>query len=482
MTDTSAAETMPQWEELGLVRRRGLRGWFRRHRGWMNVVVVVSYLLVALWGFPLAVLDMGSASVMLLIGYAVIAATLFLRHIRPFTVLVLVTLFEGALLFYYPWQGAQMLGLCFAAYCMAYHYGLRLGLLTAVPAAALAYAGLLRAGDWEAQYGPSYWMVAFADDLDLGQLQWLAIIAVTMVFSAGISAGIGAAVRRGHEHEREILDWARKSQQLAQAGERNRIAREMHDVVAHSLSVMISLADGARVVVKKDADRAAEVLDELATTGRSALADMRRVIGVLKKGDDVAEARRPVHESLDELYEGFRHAGLPLQVTHRGPALPEDAGFGLTVHRILQESLTNVLRYGREVSTVDVVVENHPATGEADRQQLKKQGFSRKEQEALGLAGPAQVIITVTDDGLPPLDGRRAKSVGSQSGVRGMQERAGFYNGSVYAGPAKHRGWAVRAVLEPPEPTSGPRSGANQADSGRASAPSTQHQDPAEDL
>lgn len=452
MTANSDLTTVPQWDELGLVRKRGVRGWFRRHRGWMNAVVVASYLLAAVWGFPMAVLDMGSASLMLVIGYAVIAAILFLRHIRPFTVLVLVTLFEGALLFYYPWQGAQMLGLCFAAYCMAYHYGLRLGLLTAVPAAALAYAGLLRAGGWEAQYGPSSWMEAFAGDLNLGQLQWLAIIAVTMVFSAGISAGIGAAVRRGHEHEREILDWAHKSHQLAQVGERNRIAREMHDVVAHSLSVMISLSDGARVVVRKDAERAAEVLEELATTGRGALADMRRVIGVLRKGDDVAEARRPVHQSLEELYEGFRHAGLPLQATHRGPRLPEDPGFGLTIHRILQESLTNVLRYGRQVGKVDVVVEHQAATSEADRQQLRQQGFSQKEQDALGLAGPAQVIITVTDDGLPPADGGRAQSVGSQSGIKGMQERAAFYNGSVYAGPGKHRGWAVRAVLEPPEP------------------------------
>lgn len=464
MTANSDPTTVPQWDELGLVRRRGVRGWFRRHPGWMNVVVVASYLLVAAWSFPSALWDMGSAALMLLIGYAVITAALFLRHVRPFTVLVLVTLFEAAMLFYYPWQGAQMVGLCLAAYCMGYHHRLRLGLLTAVPATILAYSGLLRAQGWAAQYGPSAWLDIYSGEVDLGQLQVLGIVAVTMVFSVGISTGVGAAVRRGHEHEREILDWARKSQQLAQVGERNRIAREMHDVVAHSLSVMISLADGARIVVKKDAGRAAEVLDELATTGRGALADMRRVIGVLKKGDDVVEARRPIHESLKEVYEGFRHAGLPLQVTHRGPRLPEDTGFGLTVHRILQESLTNVLRYGRQVSRVEVVVEHQGATSEEDRQQLKQQGFSQKEQDALGLAGPAQVTMTVTDDGLPPADGGRAESVGSQSGIKGMQERAAFYNGSVYAGPLKHRGWAVRAVLEPPQPASPARPGADTVD------------------
>lgn len=110
------------------------------------------------------------------------------------------------------------------------------------------------------------------------------VTAVVMFFVVGISAGIGAAVRRGHRHEREIVNWARKSHQLAQLGERNRIAREMHDVVAHSLSVMVSLADGARVVAKKNPERAAEVIGEVSATGRGALADMRRVIGVLRTG------------------------------------------------------------------------------------------------------------------------------------------------------------------------------------------------------
>ncbi|MGO1522889.1 MAG: sensor histidine kinase [Nesterenkonia sp.] len=468
MTDSSPAPHEPQWDDLGLVRRRGVRGWFRRHPGWMNAVVVVIYLLLALWGYPTAAADMGGAALMLLVGYGVIAVGLLLRHLRPFTVLVLVMLFEAAMLLYYPWQGAQMLGLCFAAYAMAYHYGLRLGLLTSVPASILGYAGLLRADAWSDEYGVSLWMRVLFNNAGLNQMQWLGIIAVIMVFSVGISAGIGAAVRRGHRHEREILDWARSSRQLAQVGERNRIAREMHDVVAHSVSVMISLADGARVVVRKDAERADEVLGELSSTGRGALADMRRVIGVLNKGEDVAEARSPVHESLEELYAGFRHAGLPLTVTHTGPALSEDPGFGLTVHRIIQESLTNVLRYGRQVTRVEVAVEHHLATEEQERERLSEQGFSHREQEALGLAGAAQVLITITDDGLTPADGSPTESVGSQLGIKGMQERAGFYSGSVYAGPTKHRGWAVRAVLEPPESTSVSRSDDDAARTPRA--------------
>src|SRR5699024_2945700 len=119
VTESSPPSSEPQWDDLGLVRRRGVRGWFRRHRGWTNVVVVVVYLLMALWGYPTAVADMGGPAQLLLIGHAVIAAALFLRHTRPFTVLVLVAMFEAAMLLHYPWQGAQMAGLCFAAYCMA---------------------------------------------------------------------------------------------------------------------------------------------------------------------------------------------------------------------------------------------------------------------------------------------------------------------------------------------------------------------------
>lgn len=468
MTETSPPVQTPDWDELGLVRRRGLRGWFRRHPGWMNLVVVVVYVLLALWGYPMAFIDMGSDAWMLAVGFTVVAAALFLRHTRPLTVLLLVALFEAAMVFYYPWNGAQMVGLTMAAYCVGYHYRLRIGLVTAVPVSLLAYSTLLGVEGWTAQYGQSYWLEVYSDDVNMGQAQWLGIIAVILVFSAGISAGIGAAVRRGHDHEREILDWARRSRQLAQVGERNRIAREMHDVVAHSLSVMVSLADGARVVVRRDADRAAEVLDELASTGRSALDDMRRVIGVLKKGEDVIEARRPVQESLDELYEGFRQASMPLRVSHQGPPLPEDPAFGLTVHRIVQESLTNVLRYGTDVSRVEVSVEHHPATSDQERRRLKDQGFGDKEQLALGLAGAAQVIITIADDGLGTGDADGVESVGSQLGIRGMQERAGFYNGSVYAGPGRHRGWMVRAVLEPPEPAAVPRS---SADERRAAGP-----------
>ena len=182
---------------------------------------------------------------------------------------------------------------------------------------------------------------------------------ISIALSNVIATGIGISVRQRREHEHEIAAWAARAQQLGSVTERNRIAREMHDVVAHSLTVMISLSDGAAVVVKKDPERAAGVLAELSRTGRTALADMRRVLGVLREDAAAGHApREPLvaGDSLAKLLEGFRTAGLPLHYTHTGPSLPDDAAFQLTVYRIVQESLTNVLRYGRALSRVDVGV------------------------------------------------------------------------------------------------------------------------------
>lgn len=448
------AEQPPGWQDLGLVRRRGMRGWFRRHPRTMNVVVSAIYLLFSAWTLPSAFIDMGAHGWWVGVVQVIIAVVLLFRHRWPLGTAAVVMLGEAAGVFVYPWQGSQMLGLCFVVYCIGLHRGLTWGLGVGLPATLAAYLPLLRVDAWLDRYEFNYWEEVFG--VYSSPQESLVPLVIIMVLSAGIAAGIGAAVRRGRSHEREILEWAGHTRQLAQVAERNRIAREMHDVVAHSLSVMISLADGARVVVRRDPERAAEVLHEVSSTGRTALADMRRVIGVLKQGDGVDQALRPAQESLEELYEGFRQAGLPLTVTMQGPPLPDDAAFGLTVHRIIQESLTNVLRYGRQVSAVEVRIEHQPGRTAEEVEELRAQGLDEQEQAALGMSSAGQVVLTITDDGLSPEVGHRAPSVGSGQGVRGMNERAAFYNGSVYAGPGRHRGWMVRAVLEPPPSSSTP--------------------------
>jgi signal transduction histidine kinase len=268
--------------------------------------------------------------------------------------------------------------------------------------------------------------------VDPGDFHLLTSIATgaTITLSNFIATGIGISVRQRREHEQEVAAWAARTARLASVNERNRIAREMHDVVAHSLTVMISLSDGAAVVARKSPERAGEVLGELSRTGRTALGDMRRVLGVLR--DDAGAAAPPLPlaagDSLSKLLEGFRTAGLPLHYSHTGPALPDDAAFQLTVYRIVQESLTNVLRYGRSLGRVDVSIVRNGSTVTID---VLDDG-----------AGVPGVPAPDSTAGHSPVPG----SYGTGQGITGMSERARIYAGAVEAGRSR-RGWRVHAVL-----------------------------------
>lgn len=211
-------------------------------------------------------------------------------------------------------------------------------------------------------------------------------------------------------------------EQIAVTSERNRIAREMHDVVAHSLSVMITLAEGASAMLERNPDQARRALDELAETGRSSLADARRLVGVLREGgatpvpDGGAAplAPQPTERDVAVLVERFRGAGLPVRFTESGPPLPDDALLHLAVYRIVQEALTNVLRHAPASPRIDVTIERT---------------FER-------------VVIVVDNDagpGSPTISG-------SNRGLIGIRERAAAYSGTVDAGPTP-TGWRTRALL-----------------------------------
>ena len=284
---------------------------------------------------------------------------------------------------------------------------------------------------------------------------------------------------------------------LAAAEERSRIAREMHDVVAHSLAVMITMADGAAATVERNPATAKQAMETLAEAGRSALADTRRLVGVLREDPSVADrpaadligstspttaassqspeppalstasassahshevrdvpvpefaplgtvtpvepsapiaslrqqatdgggdrsqgdlplAPAPEQADITELVRRFEAAGVPVSYRWVGTALPEDKSLQLTVFRIAQEALTNVLRYAPTTPAVKVDVERHIGT----------------------------VILTVDNEAAP---GTRPMH-GSGKGLIGMRERASVYGGNVQAGPTP-TGWRVRAVL-----------------------------------
>ncbi|MHC6223128.1 sensor histidine kinase [Arthrobacter sp. MMS24-S77] len=246
-----------------------------------------------------------------------------------------------------------------------------------------------------------------------------------------LAAGLGGIVRQRRLYEEQVTVWAERTAELGAATERNRIARETHDVVAHSLTVMVTLADAAGIGVRKNPGRAEELIAELSRTGRSALSDMRSVLTVLRDNEPSGLAiREPLitPDSIEKLLTGFRATGLPLEYKHTGAALPNDPAFRLTVYRIIQESLTNVLRYARLPGHVNVRINRDGTT----------------------------VIIDVTDDGkgtdadisVPSHPRPADRSItGTGRGIAGMKERARIYNGTMSAGPMDGGGWRVHAQL-----------------------------------
>jgi signal transduction histidine kinase len=203
---------------------------------------------------------------------------------------------------------------------------------------------------------------------------------------------------------------------LAATAERARIAREMHDVVAHSLSVTISQADGGRYAAAEDPAAAVVALETIAATGRRALADMRALLGVLRTDDGGSTAPQPRADDIPQLVRDVAAGGLDVELRSTGTPRPLAAGPGLAAYRIVQESLTNVLKHAGPGCRARVLL----------------------------TWGPDGVAIDVQDDG------RGAGAVPGPPGghgLPGMQERAGLYGGRFAAGPRTGGGFGVRAWL-----------------------------------
>ncbi len=201
---------------------------------------------------------------------------------------------------------------------------------------------------------------------------------------------------------------------IAGAQERSRIAGEMHDVIAHSVSVMIALSEGAAAASRTSPMQAAETMSQVAETGRGTLAEVRRLLGVLGEEGEAPERRpQPGAAELDGLVAGFRAAGVPLAFETSGEPT-DDQSLGLVVYRIVQESLTNALRYAPGAAVTASVHWSEYGVG-----------------------------IEVVDDG----PGAGQPSQGAGRGLVGLRERAALYAGTVEAGPRPQGGWAVSVSL-----------------------------------
>jgi signal transduction histidine kinase len=202
---------------------------------------------------------------------------------------------------------------------------------------------------------------------------------------------------------------------MAVADERSRIAREMHDVVAHSMSVMVIQAGAARKMLDKDPGRAAEALNSIEDTGRRGLAEMRRLLGVLRTEDDRAGlAPQPGMGRIDDLIERARRAGLPVDLSVDGEPRPLSPGVDLSAYRIVQEALTNTIKHA----------------GAANARVRVRWGAHRLE-------------LDVSDDGQGPYQNEN----GSGNGLIGMQQRVKLYGGTLETGPLADGGYRVHATL-----------------------------------
>ena len=219
-----------------------------------------------------------------------------------------------------------------------------------------------------------------------------------------------AAVREQEARELEA--------QRAAADERRRIAREMHDVVAHSVSVMVVQAGGARRILERDPERAVAAAAQIERTGREALAEMRRLLGVLHRDDDEHDARapQPSMAGVGTLVERARAAGLPVELHVDGDRRSLPAGLDLAAFRVVQEGLTNALKYAEHAPT-----EVHVRWGERTLElEIADRG-----------PGPAR-------DRLEPDGGH---------GLVGMRERVKLYGGELEAGRRRGGGFRIHAKL-----------------------------------
>ena len=252
------------------------------------------------------------------------------------------------------------------------------------------------------------------------------VVGLTFAFCWVLGEFIGA--RQAYHSEVEarlhLLETERdQASRIAVAEERSRIARELHDVVAHAVSVIVVQADGASYAVRSNPGLAERAIQTISHTGREALTELRRLLEVLRNEHSPGGPRipQPDAQSLAELAQRVREAGVPVRLEVDGELSGLPAGVSLGVFRIVQESLTNTLKHAGPGARAQVYVRR---TDEAVDVEVSDDG-----------AGKARALVAA-GEALP-----------GGNGVIGMRERANVYGGSLEVGPAPGGGWRVHAML-----------------------------------
>ncbi|MFG2131942.1 sensor histidine kinase [Streptomyces sp. NPDC048751] len=252
--------------------------------------------------------------------------------------------------------------------------------------------------------------------------------------TAAITLGLTLRIRRMYLEALE--DRARRLEveqdqrvRLTTAAERSRVAREMHDIVGHNLSVMVSVADGAATLAANRGEQSTQALRILGDTGRQAMSELRRVLGVLREDEDDGRmlSPQPGVRDLDALLSRVRAAGLTVTYRTVGGIDSLSSGVQLTVYRVVQESLTNTLKHAGTGASAEVTI----------------------------AVEEGEVRILVADTGVPPGAPPPAKPEahgdGPGHGLVGIRQRAAMYGGTVVVGPRDTgHGWLVDVVLDVP--------------------------------
>ncbi|MGP3915121.1 sensor histidine kinase [Nonomuraea sp. 10N515B] len=233
-----------------------------------------------------------------------------------------------------------------------------------------------------------------------------------------MAAGSGIAVRR---HRVLAVLAAERGELLAREAvseERARIARELHDIVAHSVSVMTMQSGGVRLRLGEDQESERQLLTSVEETGREALTELRRAVGLLRGPEGGGPAPRAGLDRLPDLLEQVRAAGLEVTLDVRGEPVPLPAGLDLSAYRIVQEALTNALKHaGPTRATVTIVYH------------------------------PGELRLEIVDQGPRNRSSQQGPAGESGHGLIGMRERAALFHGTLTAGPLPSGGFAVRVVL-----------------------------------
>jgi len=326
------------------------------------------------------------------------------RRRAPFAICLTITVL-AAVQWFVSQELTDYLALLIAFYTVAAHAPLRRVLVAGV---LLEAGAVLGAANWPAPSGlPPAWALP---------------LATAMIAAAGFLGYYVRTARRARaaslaERASRLKRDQEQQAQLAVAAERSRIARELHDIVAHNIATMIALSDGAAATAAKSPAQAATIMGDISATGRTALTEMRRLLGVLRQPVSADHTPQPGIGDLADLVARVRTAGLPTRLTITGDLADVPASAQLALYRMVQEALTNTLK--------------HAPGASADVSLTYRAG---------------EVELEVTDDG-PRERGIAASQPGGGHGIVGMRERAAVFGGEVATGPRPGGGWRVHTVL-----------------------------------